>query len=288
VPLKILTSPTFKVNQNFLFGILAGIQYTPSDKPTYPANLKGRPSGYAPVRRLTAFSIAGDAAGAGTDREAVSGERCGRSLADGARLEACARRSGRRRGRCGPIVTARCVALGRSGAPHRTGGYRRASLPQNPLQFSLHQNLSNLILKREVRGGQRRSETVGINDVFRHGRPVFVTITSGPGGSATYVDGVFASRFLQFRLADDFTGQLEIGTSPVVSDAWQGVLRGLAVYYRELTAVQVRRHYETWMKYTRPEISGNERPVGLYLFNEHTGTIVHNAIHAGIDLDIPR
>ena len=108
------------------------------------------------------------------------------------------------------------------------------STSQNPLQFSLHQNLSNLILKREVRGGQRRSETVGISDVFRHGRPVFVTITSGPGGSATYVDDVIASAFSQLRL--DLTGELEIGTSPIVSDAWRGVLRGLAVYYRELTA----------------------------------------------------
>jgi hypothetical protein len=131
------------------------------------------------------------------------------------------------------------------------------STSQNPLQFSLHQNLSNLILKREVRGGQRRSETVGISDVFRHGRPVFVTITSGPGGSATYVDGVVASAFPQLRLADDLTGELEIGTSPIVSDAWRGVLRGLAVYYRELTAAQVRRHYETWIRYNQIHTAGN-------------------------------
>jgi VanZ family protein len=161
------------------------------------------------------------------------------------------------------------------------------SKPQNPLQFSVHQNLSNLILKREAKGGQRGTETISINGVFRRGRPVFVTIASGPGGSATYVDGVLASRFPQVRLADDFTGQLEIGTSPVVNDTWQGILKGLALYSRELTASTVRRHYETWVEYGQPEISNDERVIALYLFNEHAGNIVHNAVRQGVDLDIP-
>jgi VanZ family protein len=162
------------------------------------------------------------------------------------------------------------------------------SKPLNPLQFSLHQNRSNLILRREVRGGQRASETIGINDVFRHGRPVFVTITSSPRGSAMYVDGVLTSTFPHFHFADDFTGQLEIGTSPLENDTWQGILKGLALYCRELTASTVRRHYETWIKYGRPEISNGERVIALYLFNEHAGNIVHNAVRPGVDLDIPQ
>ncbi len=159
---------------------------------------------------------------------------------------------------------------------------------QNPMQFSLHQHLSNLIIKHEVHSGQHGTEMIRIDNIFRQGNPVFVTVTSGAEGTATYVDGVFARGFPHFRLADDFTGQLEIGTSPVVSDAWQGILKGLAVYYRQLTAPAVQRHYKTWTKFGRPEIYPDERVVALYLFNEHAGKTVHNALHPGIDLDIPK
>jgi VanZ family protein len=162
------------------------------------------------------------------------------------------------------------------------------STPENPVQFSLHQDLSDLIVKREVRGGQDRAETISIRDVFLHGRPVFVAIASGERGCSTYVNGRLASTFPKFRLSDDFTGQLEIGTSPVTNDTWQGVLKGLALYSRELTAAAVLRHYETWSHYGRPEISNDEEVKALYFFNERAGRIVHNAVRQGAHLEIPR
>ena len=39
---------------------------------------------------------------------------------------------------------------------------------------------------------------------------------------------------------------------------------------------------------TSDEIFKDERVIALYLFNEHTGNIVHNAVRPGVDLDIPR
>jgi VanZ family protein len=161
------------------------------------------------------------------------------------------------------------------------------STAENPLQFSMHQYLSSLILRHENHNGRNQTE-ISLSDVFRQGRPVFLTITSGARGTTMYIDGQLANTYPRFRLADDLTGQLEIGTSPVVTDAWQGVLRGVAVYYRELTDAQVRRHYETWMKYIGPEVSRDQRLVALYLFNERAGDIVHNAARVGIDLDIPK
>ena len=162
------------------------------------------------------------------------------------------------------------------------------SAPENPLQFSLHQYLSNLILERENRDDEHRTWVIGIEGAFHQIKPVFITITSGTQETAMYVDGALARAFPGFRLGKDFTGQLVIGTSPVTTDGWPGQLRGLAIYHQELSAEQVRKHYETWTTQGAPELIGNERIVALYLFNEHAGSVVHNAIRPGIDLYIPQ
>ncbi len=162
------------------------------------------------------------------------------------------------------------------------------STPENPLQFSLHQYLSNLILERENRGDQHRTGVIGIEGTFHQIKPVFITITSDTQETAMYVDGALARAFPGFRLGKDFTGQLVIGTSPVETDGWPGQLRGLAIYHRELTAEQVLKHYETWTMQGVPELIGTERMAALYLFNEHAGSVVHNAVRPGIDLYIPK
>ena len=159
------------------------------------------------------------------------------------------------------------------------------STPENPLQLSLHQYHSYLILQRKIQS-ERRTATIGIEGVFRQIKPVFVTITSGAQETAMYVDGVLARRFGQFRLGKDFTGQLVIGSSPVERDSWQGELRGLALYHSELTAAQVLHHYETWTKQGRPHLSKNESVIALYLLDEHAGHVAHDAVR-GFDLNIP-
>jgi VanZ like protein/concanavalin A-like lectin/glucanase superfamily protein len=127
-----------------------------------------------------------------------------------------------------------------------------------------------------------------VDRVFPHRKQVFITVTSGAQQTAIYIDGVLVRMSRDFRLSSrDFTGQLVVGTSPVENDSWSGQLRGLAIYDEELTAAQVFRHYETWTKKGQPEVAENERAVGLYLFDERAGKVVHNQVRPGIDLYIP-
>jgi VanZ family protein len=158
------------------------------------------------------------------------------------------------------------------------------STPENPLQFSLNQYFSTLVLQREIQSRQLR---IGIERAFRQIQPSFITITSSTQQTAMYVNGALARIFPQFQLGKDLTGQLVIGASPVASDTWRGQLLGLAIYHQELTAAEVLQHYDTWTKQGRPELSGNERAIALYLFSERSGNIVHNAVQPGIDLHIP-
>lgn len=157
--------------------------------------------------------------------------------------------------------------------------------PGNPLQLSLHQYHSSLVLRREDPG--RRPGVIGIDHVFQAGRPVFLSITSGARQSAMYVDGVLADRFPGFRLGEDFTGQLVVGTSPVEDESWAGRLRGLAIYARALTAEEVAQHYASWTRQGHPGLSGGERAVAVYLFDERAGRAIHSVIRPGIDLHIP-
>jgi VanZ family protein len=162
------------------------------------------------------------------------------------------------------------------------------STPENPLQLTAYQYHSAFILKRELDGGEHRTSTIGIEGVLRQGKPVFITVTSGPQQTAMYVDGVLDRTFPQIQFSKDFTGQLVVGTSPVEDEGWSGQLRGLAIYGQELTAAQVLKHYETWTTQGHPELSGDEHTIALYLFDEHAGNIVRNAVPGGTNLNIPR
>jgi hypothetical protein len=159
--------------------------------------------------------------------------------------------------------------------------------PKKPVQISVHQDHTTLVLRRVTQGNQYRTETMDIEGVFRQSRPVFITITSGAQKSSMYVDGALAKSFPQFRFGKDCSGRLVIGTLPVADDRWLGQLRGLAIYQRELGSAEILQHYQTWTSQGRPELSGNEHAMAVYLFDERAGNVVHNAVHPGIDLYIP-
>ena len=164
--------------------------------------------------------------------------------------------------------------------------------PQDLWQrFSLRQSDTDLAL---IIGSQnehvrpRVPRVVYIDDVFRERKLRFISITSGADGTKLYVDGTLVRAIPQFRVsASDFTGRLVLGTSPVVNDSWPGQLRGLAFYESELSATQISRHYETWTRQGRPDLSQNAHVLALYLFDERHGRIVHNGAGSGAEIQIP-
>lgn len=144
------------------------------------------------------------------------------------------------------------------------------STPENPLQFLLRQSGSDLELQRVSRSQppQARTASLYVGGVFRAEKRVFITVTSGPQRTSIYVNGALLETSREFRFAgNDCTGQLVVGDAPLENNSWSGLLRGIAIYHRELTAGQVFRHYETWAARGRPELSENERSVVLYLFD---------------------
>jgi VanZ family protein len=161
------------------------------------------------------------------------------------------------------------------------------STPDNPLQLTLHQYRSLLIVETRVPGGWHPASIIGTDGIFHQGTPVFVTISSGPQQTVMYVNGALARTFPGSRIGPDCNGRLVLGTSPIMDDSWRGQVRGLAVYGTELTADQVRQHFETWSTGGSPAILDQEQAVGLYVFNERSGNEVRNSVPGGLNLEIP-
>src|SRR6266478_4758004 len=89
--------------------------------------------------------------------------------------------------------------------------------PENHEKFLLTQYTSSLILTHKMEP-DHRATNVGVENVFRESKPVFLTVTSDEQGTVVYIDGALAGKFPHFQLGNDFTGQLVIGGSPVAPD----------------------------------------------------------------------
>jgi len=138
----------------------------------------------------------------------------------------------------------------------------------------------------ELQTGRKRR--LSVDDLFRKGDLVFLTITSGAHGTMLYRNGALITVAPQLMFpASSFEGRLILGDTAAKADSWSGELRGLAVYRSELTSAQVRRNYEGWVQNGRPDIDSTERNAGLYLMSERKEKIVHNSALPAPDLHIP-
>jgi hypothetical protein len=162
--------------------------------------------------------------------------------------------------------------------------------PGNPRQFSLRQSISDLVLRSDTRDGRYRTLTTRlyVDDIFRRGKPLFVTVTAKGGQTSVYIDGALARTAPKFPLSSqDFDGELVVANFPKFANGWSGLLQGLAFYDQEISPAQVFHHYKTWIEKGRPDVSENERAVALYLFDERAGRVIHNQVPSGADLYIP-
>jgi hypothetical protein len=162
--------------------------------------------------------------------------------------------------------------------------------PPNNRQLSLQQSNGYLALRSDTRETRYRTLTTAldIEELFRQRMPSFVTVTSTGAQTSVYIDGALARAATNFPLSSrDFAGELVIANLPKQESSWSGLLRGLAFYDEALSPAQVVHHYETWTKNGRPDVSGNEQAVAVYLFDERAGRVIHNQVSSGANLYIP-
>jgi VanZ family protein len=159
--------------------------------------------------------------------------------------------------------------------------------PARTMHFSIRQEDSDLELRRGNLNTSTRNALFTINGLLGKKRQLFITLASDTRQSSLYADGKLletAEFAMDFR---DLEQQLTVGTSPIDHDGWKGALLGLAIYRRNLVPEEIVRHYQSWTAHERPEITANDANMALYLFNERSGSIMHNLASPGRDLFAP-
>jgi hypothetical protein len=156
--------------------------------------------------------------------------------------------------------------------------------------FMLRQSLADLVI---LHTGQNSPQNLGkpkiyINDLFRHRELVLVTIVSGEAGTSVYADGSLVRKVSNFKFSsEDLTGRLIAGNSPTTTDNWSGQLRKIAIYRRQLSATEVSEHSASLAKGMQPGPTESADAAALYLFDEDSGSVVHNRADSATDLLIP-
>ena len=133
---------------------------------------------------------------------------------------------------------------------------------------------------------------IGIRGALEAGRESFVTVTSGPEGTALYLDGNLIAQNRDLRLLDETQtldgARLYFGNSPDLACAWPGDIYGLALYSRVMSPSEVRESFGRWEG--APSSCGDfpdAATVASYRFGGSGGEIISDLSGAGNDLRMP-
>ena len=156
--------------------------------------------------------------------------------------------------------------------------------------FLLRQYKDELIVRQPYIDSQGvpQAKLLAVGNAVSEGNPVFVTITMGTRDTSVYLNGILGESFvMRGKSTNNLTGRLVVGDGPQGRDGWTGQVLGLAMYGSQLAPSEVAEHYANWTRNQQPISRVAEKPVALYLFNEHKGNLVLNQLDSTNNLVIP-
>jgi VanZ family protein len=158
-------------------------------------------------------------------------------------------------------------------------------------QFLLGQWRSSLVVMNgDDYDGRRGLPRTGIRNAFSSGRPLLVAVTSGPSGTALFVDGRRVRHHDGFRLSlpgDGASVRLIVGNSGYVRHPWTGEVQGLAVYDRPLDPERLAAHFTSWSREKAFSSFLADDPAALYGFGENGGTKTRDLAGKNPPLAVP-
>jgi hypothetical protein len=174
---------------------------------------------------------------------------------------------------------------------HRIGSilsFYDSELPENLL---IGQWKSEVLLRMLVTNAQgvRKYREVSARAALRKGSRRFVVLTSGPAGTAFYVDGSAAAIFPNLTLrSKTLQGSLVLGSAPQGGNQWRGELYGLALFSRALAPPEILHHYDLWKSNHSQDLRSERQLAALYLFDKGNGETVEDYSPSHCPLIVPQ
>jgi glycopeptide antibiotics resistance protein len=163
-------------------------------------------------------------------------------------------------------------------------------IPNTPGSIRVRQYKDGLLVSREFVDAEKRTRTpkFDVDHFFGLGQLVLLTITSGPKGTVVYKDGRRAQTFSRFTISPaSLSGSMVMGTSGERFEPWQGEVRGLSIYSRELTPAEALQGYADWTNGSGAGTADPHGAIARYAFTEGAGREIHNSVTSGPNLEIP-
>jgi hypothetical protein len=161
--------------------------------------------------------------------------------------------------------------------------------PARPDTFAIAQSGPDLMVRGQFLDDKKQSHIgkLWLDDAFRSEAPRFMTLASGPRGTALYLEGRAQKDYPLTLAKDNFFGPILLGHAPAGHQAWTGTLLGLAIYEKALTADEVSRNYREWQEADIPKLIAQHAVVALYPFDERSGDVIQNRAGSAPALLIP-
>jgi hypothetical protein len=155
--------------------------------------------------------------------------------------------------------------------------------------LGIAQSVTDLLIRGRFVGadGAVNTRSIYLDDCFREGSERFVTVISGPQGTAIYLEGVREKVVPDQLEPESLSGRLLLGDSVSSNRTWAGTVFGLATYDRALSDVEVLEQYHAWTTKLN-EVVGLGGITAFYPFDEKSGEVAHNHVGKLPDMVIPK
>ena len=135
------------------------------------------------------------------------------------------------------------------------------------------------------------TRAISVGNALEEARPTHIVVTSGAGGTRVYLDGEAPDRLRSRQSLVDapqgFRGRLVLGNSPQGSSGWVGEVRGLALYERALSELEVVEHAARIQDQGMRSLMPEPQLRALYVFDSPSRRSVPNLISAQGALSVP-